>query len=94
MTIPDDIVVLSEPGPQLFTYPDWANYALVTVQAGSGGAGTGGPGQPGGKATFLVRIRERTIPIEVGAAGRDWDGVRRAPNGYSIIELYRERPNV
>lgn len=98
MTIPDDIVIYNEPGFHVFHYPEWARWAIVTIQAGHGGAGRSAdgtitPGQPGGKVTFAVRVTKAMVPMEIGAAGRDWDGVARSPSGFVMLELFRERPS-
>ncbi len=89
MVIPDDIVILDQPGEQIFMYPDWARWVIVTVRGADGG--TGSDGQPGGQGqstSFAHQINEKTVRVLLGLPGRDFDGVRRNPGAYAILELF------
>jgi len=86
--IPDDIVVLDQPGEFIYPFPEWARWAIVTVRGADGGNGAHSPGEPGQSKTVKHRITERTAHVVLGRAGRDWDGERRNQNAYVLLELF------
>lgn len=87
-TVPDEIVILDQPGEMIYPYPEWARWCIVTVRGADGGNGSCTRGEPGQSTSVQHKITSKTARVVIGRAGRDFDGVRRNQNAYVLLELF------